>query len=154
MKKWVALAVTAGIMALIFLLSAQPGAQSSALSEQVAQQMHSSGAADMLVPAWFSANAYANVRKWAHIYIYLLLGASMAVTVRCWLPPWRWYRQAGLAALLCLVWAAGDEVHQYFVPGRAMLASDVAVDALGFVPGIALVFLILWLRRRFSGRGR
>ena len=70
MKKWGALAVTLGIMALIFFLSAQPGEQSGALSEQVAQQMQQSGTAGLLIPAWFSANAYANVRKWAHVYIY------------------------------------------------------------------------------------
>lgn len=95
MKKWGALAVTLGIMALIFFLSAQPGEQSGALSEQVAQQMQQSGTAGLLIPAWFSANAYANVRKWAHVYIYFALGASMAVTVRLWRPQRRAWRQGG-----------------------------------------------------------
>ena len=148
MKKWGALAVTLGIMALIFFLSAQPGEQSGALSEQVAQQMQQSGTAGLLIPAWFSANAYANVRKWAHVYIYFALGASMAVTVRLWRPQWRAWRQGALAALLCAGWAAADELHQYFVPGRAMLAGDVAVDALGFLPGIFVVLLLAWLWRR------
>lgn len=148
MKKWRALAVTLGIMALIFFLSAQPGEQSGALSEQVAQQMQQSGTAGLLIPAWFSANAYANVRKWAHVYIYFALGASMAVTVRLWRPQRRAWRQGALAALLCAGWAAADELHQYFVPGRAMLAGDVAVDALGFLPGIFVVLLLAWLWRR------
>ena len=76
MKKWVSLAAMLGIMALIFFLSAQPGESSGALSESVADSMQHSGAADLLLPAWFSANVYANVRKWAHVYIYAALGAA------------------------------------------------------------------------------
>lgn len=33
-----------------------------------------------------------------------------------------------------MLYAAGDEFHQYFVPGRAAQLSDVAVDAMGFLP--------------------
>ena len=110
--------------------------------------MQQSGTAGLLIPAWFSANAYANVRKWAHVYIYFALGASMAVTVRLWRPQRRAWWQGALAALLCAGWAAADELHQYFVPGRAMLAGDVAVDALGFLPGIFVVLLLAWLWRR------
>ena len=88
MKKWVSLAAMLGIMALIFFLSAQPGESSGALSESVADSMQHSGAADLLLPAWFSANVYANVRKWAHVYIYAALGAAAGVTASC--SPVRW----------------------------------------------------------------
>lgn len=148
MKKWIALAVTLALAVIIFCLSAQPGAQSGALSEQVAQQMQSSGTADVLIPAWFSANAYANVRKWAHVYIYLLLGASMAATVHSWNIGRTLPRQGAWAVVFCTLYAVTDEIHQFFVPGRAMLASDVGVDALGFVPGAALLLLTVFLWRR------
>lgn len=148
MKKWISLAVTLGIMALIFLLSAQPGERSGALSEQVLDQMQQSGTADVFIPEWFSANVQANVRKWAHVYIYAVLGASTMVTALCW----RWGKNVprcgAWAALVCVVFAASDELHQYFVPGRAMLATDVVVDALGFLPGILLAGLVVWLLRR------
>lgn len=148
MKKWISLAVTLGIMALIFLLSSQPGERSGALSEQVLDKVQQSGTADVFIPEWFSGNVKANVRKWAHVYIYAVLGASTMVTALCW----RWGKtipRCGIrAALVCVVFAASDELHQYFVPGRAMLATDVGVDALGFLPGILLAGLVVLLLRR------
>lgn len=148
MKKWISLAVTLGIMVLIFLLSSQPGERSGALSEQVLDKVQQSGTADVLIPGWFSGNVQANVRKWAHVYIYAALGASAMVTAVCW----RWgknlFRCGVWAALVCVIFAISDELHQYFVPGRAMLATDVGVDALGFLPGILLTGLVVWLLRR------
>lgn len=148
MKKWISLAVTLGIMVLIFLLSSQPGERSGALSSQVLDKVQQSGTADVFIPEWFSSNVKANVRKWAHVYIYAALGASTMVTALCW----RWGKNVPrcgvLAALVCVVFAISDEVHQYFVPGRAMLATDVGVDALGFLPGILLAGLVVWLLRR------
>lgn len=148
MKKWISLAVTLGIMAVIFLFSSQPGERSGALSEQVLDRVQQSGTADVFIPEWFSGNLKANVRKWAHVYIYAALGASTMVTALCW----RWggnVPRCGLwAALVCVVFAASDELHQFFVPGRAMLLTDVGVDALGFVPGIVLAGTVVWLVRR------
>ncbi|MBM6716507.1 VanZ family protein [Gemmiger formicilis] len=147
MKKWISLAVTLGVMVLIFLFSSQPGAQSGALSEQVLDRVQQSGTADVFIPEWFSGNVQANVRKWAHVYIYAVLGASMMVTA----VSWRWGktlpRSALAAAAACVTFAATDELHQYFVPGRAMLATDVGVDSLGFLPGILLAGLVVWLLR-------
>lgn len=151
MKKWLLLAVTLALMALIFWFSAQPGAVSGALSDQLAKTVETSGA-QAVVPGWFSPNQNANIRKWAHIYIYCALGVSAALTVHAWAGRLRWRRQAALTAVLCTAYAASDELHQYFVPGRVMLASDVWVDAMGFLPCIALTFLLLWLwPRRRSG---
>ena len=36
-----------------------------------------------------------------------------------------------LTAALCMLYAISDEVHQYFVPSRAMLLSDVGIDVFG-----------------------
>lgn len=148
MKKWVSLAITLGIMALIFTLSSQPGESSGALSETVANGMQHSGAANLLLPALFSGNIYANVRKWAHVYIYAALGASVCTTARCWFGQWGWLRTAGLAAAVCLAFAGSDECHQFFVPGRAMLLTDIGVDALGFLPGILAALLVLHLLQK------
>lgn len=69
----------------------------------------------------------------------------------------RLLRCAGAALAVCLLYAAGDELHQYFVPGRACLATDILVDALGFAPCVlAVCGLWHWLacrraRRRQTG---
>ena len=76
--KYLVLAVTLGIMALIFFFSSQPGETSYQLSGAVADTVqHSKVSA--ITPSWFSAqNFNANIRKWAHVYIYCALGVTMA----------------------------------------------------------------------------
>jgi VanZ family protein len=54
--------------------------------------------------------------------------------------PWRW-DEAGLALALLFLYAASDEFHQIFVPGRTALFSDVIVDTSGGVIGLALLWL-------------
>ena len=142
MKKALALLATLGIMAAIFYFSSQPGTMSGSVSESVAQSIRDTGA-EYMVPGWFSSNHITNIRKWAHVYIYLALGGSMACTVCSFRPGWRRWQQASASVLLCLGYAVTDEIHQYFVPGRAMLASDVLVDALGFSAGILVTLLLL-----------
>ena len=64
-----------GVMAVIFVLSAQPGEQSYALSAQLAQQLQQEDMAQA-APGWFSADFHANLRKWAHVWLYCLLGIT------------------------------------------------------------------------------
>lgn len=134
-------------MAGIFFLSAQPGQQSYELSAQLAQQIQQDNLAGT-TPGWFSPDFHANLRKWAHVWLYFLLAISTALTVcSFWNPAGKPFRFCTATALLvCLVYSISDELHQFFVPGRACLATDVLVDALGFVPGILLVCW-LWYRR-------
>ena len=111
--------------------------------------MQQSGTAGLLIPAWFSVQRP----------MPMCANGRMSISILHLAPVWRSrygcggrsvraWRQGALAALLCAGWAAADELHQYFVPGRAMLAGDVAVDALGFLPGIFVVLLLTWLWRR------
>lgn len=145
--KWLALAAALGVMLLIFFLSAQDGEVSGALSNTVLNHVQGSSA-EQVVPSWFSGNAYANIRKWAHVYVYCALGLTVGAAACLWLERWPLYRCGGLAAAVCVLYAISDEIHQYFVPGRAMLAEDVWIDAVGFVPCILLVCLTAWLWRR------
>ncbi len=146
--KYLVLAVTLGIMALIFFFSSQPGETSYQLSGAVADTVqHSKVSA--ITPSWFSAqNFNANIRKWAHVYIYCALGVSMAVTVHLWTRCIALWQQGLLAAALCTLYAMSDEIHQYFVPARAMLLADVGIDGFGFLPCIAVTCIIIWLLQR------
>ena len=83
--KYPALAVTLAIMAVIFVLSSQPAELSTKVSRAVTETVQA-GRIKAITPLWFSTtNLNANVRKWAHVYIYCALGVSMAVTVQLWL---------------------------------------------------------------------
>lgn len=146
--KYPALAVTLAIMAVIFVLSSQPAELSTKVSRAVTETVQASRI-KAITPLWFSTtNLNANIRKWAHVYIYCALGVSMAVTVQLWLHRVTLRQKALLASALCMLYAAGDEFHQYFVPGRAAQLSDVAIDAMGFLPCVAAVYLVLWAVRR------
>ena len=113
--KYPALAVTLAIMAVIFVLSSQPAELSTKVSRAVTETVQASRI-KTITPLWFSTtNLNANVRKWAHVYIYCALGISMAVTVQLWLHRVTLRQKALLASALCMLYAAGDELHQYFV---------------------------------------
>ena len=73
------------------------------------------------------------LRKGAHLTEYAVLGGLL-------------YRALGREALALatgIVYAATDELHQYFVRGRHASPVDVAIDAVGLAVG-----MLLWLRLR------
>jgi VanZ family protein len=82
---------------------------------------------------------HAAIRKAAHVVEYLVLGVLLV----------RALREEGLAGLpLALAaillgsgWAALDEFHQEFVPGRTASPRDVAVDTSGVCAGVALALV-------------
>ena len=127
----VMLCVALAIMAAIFLFSAQPGESSSALSQQITEKVEST-AAHRLTPKWFSSqNDNANIRKWAHVYIYCALGVSTAVTVHLFGSAGKaggakqLVQEALISAVTCTAYAGTDEFHQLFIPGRAGMIQDV-----------------------------
>ena len=144
MKKRMALLATLGVMAVIFFFSSQPAEVSGALSYSVEQSIRGTGA-EYFIPEWFSPNSFANVRKWAHVYIFLALGVCMTCTVQGYCPAWSARTQGLISGIVCVLYAVSDEIHQYFVPGRAMLAEDVLVDAIGVCLGVLGVFLVRFL---------
>jgi VanZ family protein len=111
------------------------------------------------LPAWMvavePASLHAVVRKAAHVVEYAILALLWFRTfVRDPARP-TWWAAAG-AFTICVAWAALDETHQWFVPGRTGSASDVALDAAGSLAmlavarrtwrdtGRALVTVLLW----------
>lgn len=138
MKKWISFLCTILLMGLIFYLSAQPGEISRELSRTVTDQVHSSGIGNVVAPQWFDAlNPHANLRKWAHLYLFFAFGASAAVTAKLWFSG----KMRVISVPFCLIWAASDEVHQFFVPGRTALLQDVILDGAGIVAGTILVYV-------------
>lgn len=157
------LALTILLMVFIFCQSALP----ADLSQQ------ESGAVVRLLAGFLHADESLIsfcVRKGAHFLEYLLLGASLFYTVRD-------LRQAaalsnggqekgsgcanagmptdgGLFSFLlpwifAVLYAASDELHQYFVPGRSCELRDVLIDACGAAAGVA----VAWLAVRRSAKG-
>lgn len=79
------------------------------------------------------------LRKNAHFFSYLLLGI---LTLNALLSSGKdGYKCIGLAFLICLLYAASDEFHQTFIPGRGGQVKDVIIDSGGALVGIGLKFM-------------
>lgn len=106
--------------------------------------------------AFWDAGGGLAVVKGYHMAEYALLFLLARFALRSlarFTPP----RAAVVAAALCLLYAASDEWHQTFVPGRGGTWHDVAIDACG----IALAWFVVRARtplrtaaKADDGRGR
>ncbi len=76
------------------------------------------------------------VRKVAHFAVYAALGASASLFSLTF----KWRGRLPSAFLVCFAYAVSDELHQYFVPGRAMRSYDIAIDSLGIISGITIAY--------------
>lgn len=86
------------------------------------------------------------VRKCAQAAEYMVLAVWVFLTVSsfrkkskgAFIPAW----------LITTAYAATDEIHQLFVPGRSGRATDVCIDAAGALVGILFCFLVSLIRRK------
>ena len=133
-------------MAFIFAMSATPGDISGAQSGRLARLL-----AACLTP-FFEMDAGAIntldffVRKCAHMteyaVLFLLYRAALGDSGA---------RSRGVKALLLVIgYAATDEFHQVFVPGRGPAVMDVAIDTCGALIGWSAAAMIGWIKARIK----
>ena len=77
------------------------------------------------------------VRKAAHFSEYALLGVLTYSLAICWNKKNK--KGTACSFLFVVILAAGDEFHQYFVPGRSCSLRDVCIDSAGCVIGMLLL---------------
>ncbi len=152
---WVAVIFWMGV---IFSFSAQPAAESDELSLGIAQKIfqfiHS--LSDVPVFSWIGtdniilaigvANHY--VRKTAHFMIYFILAVLVYNLVAAY--GVKRSKVVMLAALICLLYAISDEIHQIFVPGRAGQIKDVLIDFSGSVSALGILYLVFGRRVKYN----
>lgn len=78
------------------------------------------------------------VRKCAHFTIYFILGALVFNLFEKYCVN----SKILLTVTVCCLYAVSDEIHQYFVPGRACRLLDVFIDTCGSICGSYLLKLI------------
>lgn len=144
---WTAVIIWMGI---IFMMS----------SENAAASTHTSGsvvriAAGVFVDNFDSMTASEQnkivrewqnvVRKAAHYCEYTVLGAMLSVAFySCGFGLKKRFVSAFVAGT---AYAASDEIHQMFVPGRAAMLKDVLLDSSGVITGALFVLLAALLIR-------
>lgn len=136
-------------MVLIFCFSAQDATASSKTSGTVVQKLcetfypkfgHISAEKQETIISSFQFIA----RKSAHFLIYVVLGNLSLLAVISY-KGLKFSVRPFIAAAVCLAYAASDEFHQYFVPGRSCELRDVCIDFSGGVTGILLLLLLVKL---------
>ena len=137
------------LMIVIFCFSAQPAEESTVTSSRVCQFIakrifsNFDSYEDDLQKKIISGMTHA-VRKTAHFAEYALMG-------------FLWYlllRKKKLNILLAVsgtaVYAASDELHQKFVPGRSCEARDMLIDTGGIVMGTIILAIFHIIRKKQS----
>ncbi len=131
-------------MLVIFLFSATPAVQST---------QESTGVAGMIVDmaGWFIPIDPGRKLYWiAFLEPYLRKAAHMtefAVLFLLWVRALNRaaadrIRPVCIAAVICILYAASDEFHQLFVPGRSGMISDVCIDSVGVLAAAFLYLMV------------
>ena len=162
-KIWVSV-LSAVLLALLYVIifsfSEQDGAESGSLSHLISQKcvelINALAGGNWTEVFKESLIAYFEnpIRKLAHFAEYALMGVLL---YGVWRP---WKERNVKLYLLILSWvfvsAAGDEIHQLFVPGRYGSAADVLLDTCGGGFGLFCCVIVekLWRRRNRTRQGK
>ena len=133
---WLLAAACAGC---IFWLSSKDGSQSQNMSDSVR---------GILMKLFGPLLNSFIVRKFAHFFEYavlgFLIGCALFLSRRRFSP---------ITAVICsALYSISDEIHQYFVPGRACRIFDVGVDTLGALTGTLILALIILIMNSIAMR--
>lgn len=95
-----------------------------------------------LVPFSDETNAAMNffLRKGAHFVVFFVLAFCVAQSLKFYISKWKLLLSAWVIAS---AYGVMDEIHQYFVPGRALEFTDMLINSAGAFAGAGLVLLIV-----------
>lgn len=145
--KYLYTVLTLAWMGVIFYLSSQPAVQSAGLSGGILSRMRELAGGIPVVGQVFVMSMTEHIlRKGAHMTEYAILGMLLLLSIRQYLPKTekKIEKLQGLTALaMGIVYAASDEYHQTFVPGRSGEIKDVCIDSAGVLIGITLTILVI-----------
>lgn len=140
-------------MTVIFLFSSQNGQLSSNVSEGFAAKLFS-----LIYPKFrdmsdleklsFLETVMLPIRKLAHFTLYFVLGllaSLLFITIK----KYGIYIKAAIAWGFCVLYAASDEIHQYFVPDRACAFRDVLIDSSGALLSVTIFVALICSIKRF-----
>jgi len=140
-------------MAMIYYFSSQDGAKSHEVSSRLLEYLKFLA---LYVPEglldFFSGvgkNHEYILRKCAHFTEYLILSLIVYKAMRA--SEISFKKSILLTFIICFVYAVSDEVHQYFVPGRAFAVTDIMIDTAGAILGLMTVVLFNFAKEKRTG---
>lgn len=141
MKRLIKLLLVIAWMFMIFSFSNQNGEQSTSTSDGVLDRLVSIFVDDEIDEneKEIIIDKYTGfIRKTAHFMIYFILG----ILVFSLLLEFKINHIVIITTFICMLYAASDEIHQSFIPGRSCEIRDVLIDTSGSFLSICLCFLI------------
>ncbi|SDZ78329.1 VanZ like family protein [Oribacterium sp. KHPX15] len=151
-RRWIFLVLTLLWMLVIFLMSSQPADDSTETSLYVGETI-----GKVFVPGYtgwspeeqieFAEHIDHPVRKAAHATEYTVLGILLFMTCRSSFGM-NLKDSFRIAFLTGTIYAATDEFHQLFVPGRAGMISDVLIDSMGVLFGCLVIYALYKVFRK------
>ena len=170
-KKIILLIVLIGITGFIYYMSDQPVVQSGEMSFGIDRWICShfvEGFIQLTLQEQETMVLELDfwVRKSAHFVEYMMLGAVLMMAEQLF---HNWCRASDckgksqnnrnrlkIGAIVAItvgsLYAVFDEIHQYFVPGRACQLRDMVIDICGVAAGVLMVFSVLWVRNQHIDR--
>lgn len=147
------------IMVAIFRFSSQNADDSSTESIRITQELLCA-IRDQLRLSWTPAqlSLYIErseffIRKLAHFSEYAALGLSLILPMHAFYSGSFKKKTLFLISwMVCIAYAASDELHQFFSPGRSPQIRDVVIDSFGALAGILLGLLLIRIRRSLRNR--
>ena len=138
-------------MAGIYFLSSQTAPESNALSGKTIRALmllfrHDFPALSLAEQNLIISSLQSVVRDAAHILVYLLLGILCMLALLA--HDWKMKNRILMTLVIGIGYAFFDELHQYFVSGRAFEFYDIFLDGSGLLLGIIMVIGTLWFRDR------
>ncbi len=124
-------------MTLIFSMSQQKGEGSGRLSRLIVETLANHG---INLKAIFGESAIIFIRKTAHVTEYFILFQFIFLGLGKGFP---WPKRGYFALFLTFLFAASDEFHQIFIPGRTGLVQDVLIDTFGALLGLGVSW-VFW----------
>lgn len=124
--------MSAAIAVFIFYMSSYNGDNSADMSQELMSSLNF---------PFLNLIDHNVFRKFAHFAEFAALGFNLCGAFHFTFPKIKSF----YAMIPCVLYAAADEIHQYFVPDRACRIFDVFVDSLGSLTGILFLLLLLFL---------
>lgn len=145
LKKYIYLILIILWMITVFLFSEQNGEESSKISNETTKAIiqFTNKTSESLVE---KINPY--IRKLAHFTLYLIGGLLIANYTRTF--DIKTNKKIIYSIVFGAIYASTDELHQLFIAERSASIFDVAIDTLGIMTGVIILFTFLKLRSKLK----
>lgn len=136
---------------IIFGFSSQDGEKSGGISKRITdfvlERSSKYNRLEMNVKEQVNKRTERIIRKIAHFSIYTLVGLLLMALLSTYENVKR-KNQIYISAILGILYAISDEIHQSFTPERGPRITDVFIDSLGVFFGITVILLIVEIINR------